>query len=333
MIGTTVGEATNFIRGITFKPDQLVEVDDPDAVVCMRTKNIQRDLDESDLIAVPKALVRKAEKYLQTGDVLISSANSWELVGKCSYVGELDYLATAGGFISIIRFKKGKTHPRFLYHWLNSPRVQHTIRHLGRQTTNISNLDVNRFKQLEFPAIDYHDQARVAAILDKADGIRRKRDKAAELGAKLIKSVFSEQFGENRRSDFDIRVEQLGNHLSFVTSGSRGWAKYYAKRGARFIRSLDVQMNYISEQDVVYVNPPNSAETDRARVANGDVLLTITGSKIGRVSAIQELNSESYISQHVAILRPAGSLLPEYYSFFLSLAEGGQRQIERFQYG
>ncbi|MBE4980853.1 restriction endonuclease subunit S, partial [Enterobacter cloacae complex sp. P3B] len=77
-----LGEVLTFIRGITFKPEEKIEASDPDAVVCMRTKNIQEELDESDLIAVPKALVKREELFLRHGDILISSANSWNLVGK-----------------------------------------------------------------------------------------------------------------------------------------------------------------------------------------------------------------------------------------------------------
>jgi type I restriction enzyme S subunit len=101
----------------------------------------------------------------------------------------------------------------------------------------------------------------------------------------------------------------------------------------RFIRSLDVRMNSISDADAVFVKAPTGAEADRTRVAHGDVLLTITGSRIGRVAAVPERLKGSFISQHVAILRLKEGLLPEFLSMFLSLDTGGQRQIERLQYG
>ena len=192
---TCVDEAADFIRGITFKPDQLVEVDDEDAIVCMRTKNVQKELDETDLIAVPRSIIKNQDKFLREGDILISSANSWDLVGKCSYVWKLGYTATAGGFIGIVRPKAGKTHPRFFYHWLNSAPTQHLVRNLGRQTTNISNLDVNRFKELQFLKLNYAEQERIAAVLDKADGIRRKRNIVFSSIENFMKSEFVARFG------------------------------------------------------------------------------------------------------------------------------------------
>ena len=214
----SVGNASDFIRGITFKPDELVAVEADDAIVCMRTKNVQKDLDDRDLIAVPSRLVRNQEKLLRHGDILISSANSWELVGKCSYVGELAYPATAGGFIAIVRPKK-HTHPRYLYHWLTSPKTQHEIRHCGRQTTNISNLDVGRFKELPFPEFDFDAQRRIAAILDKADAIRRKRQQALALADDFLKSVFLEMFGDPETNPKQLPQEALGELLERIDSG------------------------------------------------------------------------------------------------------------------
>ena len=89
-----------------------------------------------------------------------------------------------------------------------------------------------------------------------------------------------------------------------MTSGGRGWAKHYSDEGDRFIQSLDVQMGSISARDPVFVVPPDNAEARRTRTAVGDVLLTITGSRIGRVAALPAALAGSFVSQHVAILRP-----------------------------
>jgi len=189
-------DAVSYIRGITFKPSDLVTNGTKHSVVCMRTKNIQLSLDETDLISVPESFVKREEQKLRYGDILISSANSWNLVGKCVFVHELPYNATAGGFISIVRSKKEKLYDRYLYHWLASSKTQHYIRYCGRQTTNISNLSKDRFLDLKIPLPSIGEQKRIAAILDKADAIRRKREKAIELADEFLKSVFLDMFGD-----------------------------------------------------------------------------------------------------------------------------------------
>ena len=91
-------------------------------------------------------------------------------------------------------------------------------------------------------------------------------------------------------------------------------------------------MNTIGADHVVYVTPPNNKETERTRVLPGDVLLTITGSKIGRVCSVPKNFEEAYISQHVAIIRTKG-INPVYLSFYLSMPACGQRIIAKQQYG
>jgi type I restriction enzyme S subunit len=177
------------------------------------------------------------------------------------------------------------------------------------------------------------EQRRIAEILDAAAEIRCKRLVALERTNALIQSVFVEMFGVDERSGGASARDRLDAHLSFITSGGRGWAKFYASSGRRFLRSFDVQMNGIGEDDVVYVNPPNNAEARRTEVAASDVLLTITGSRIGRVAAVPPQLAGSYISQHVAILRPKPSIVPRFLAFYMSLEYGGQVQIAKAQYG
>jgi type I restriction enzyme S subunit len=106
----------------------------------------------------------------------------------------------------------------------------------------------------------------------------------------------------------------------------------YSTSDFGFIRSLDVQMNEIGEKDVAYVAAPNNAEATRTRVRENDVLLTITGSLIGRVARVPKEHAGAYISQHVAILRLSKGLDPEFLARFLSMDEG-QRLVQKSQYG
>jgi type I restriction enzyme, S subunit len=176
-------------------------------------------------------------------------------------------------------------------------------------------------------------QTEIVHSLKSADRVRRLRRHALEMCDELLIEGFLEIFGDPAVNPHGFPVVELGEFLSFVTSGSRGWAEYYVAEGTRFIRSLDVRMNSISDDDAVFVNPPKSAEANRTRVKAGDVLLTITGSQIGRVAPAPERLNGAFISQHVAILRLKPGLLPIFLSMFLSLETGGQREIARVQYG
>ena len=160
MSAVRLGDHATLIRGITFKPVDKCDPLDEGAVVCMRTKNVQVTLDASDVIAVPGSLVKNTEKMLSAGDILVSSANSWNLVGKCCQVPKLEYPSTVGGFISILRPKTEMLESSYLYRWFSSEVVQRKLRSFANQTTNISNLNHKRTLELQIPLPPLAEQKR-----------------------------------------------------------------------------------------------------------------------------------------------------------------------------
>ncbi len=127
----TLGDVAEFVRGINFKPEDVAPMGTPGTVACMRTKNVQAELDLSDVWSVGEQFVRREDQFLQAGDVLVSSANSWNLVGKCCWIPELPGRAGFGGFVSVLRPQRTKVEPRFLFRWFSSNRIQTTLRSFG----------------------------------------------------------------------------------------------------------------------------------------------------------------------------------------------------------
>jgi len=69
----------------------------------------------------------------------------------------------------------------------------------------------------------------------------------------------------------------LGDVCSLVTSGSRGWAEYYAASGPGFIRAQNIRFGRLRLDDLACVNPPPNSEGSRTQVAKSDLLIVITG--------------------------------------------------------
>jgi type I restriction enzyme, S subunit len=202
------------------------------------------------------------------------------------------------------------------------------------QGATVPHIDGRVLQALELSLPSMSEQRRIAEVLDRAEGLRAKRRAALAQLDTLTQSIFLDMFGDPARPMGHPSTSSLGEHLDFVTSGSRGWAEFYATAGSRFIRSFDVQMNHFSAEDLAFVVPPDNAEARRTQVRSGDVLLTITGSRIGRVAAVPKELEGSHISQHVAILRVDSKRIePTFLAYFLSLEGGGQRQIAKAQYG
>lgn len=176
------------------------------------------------------------------------------------------------------------------------------------------------------------EQHYIVDILRYADELRRLRRQADEQVENLPAALFYEVFLKDEKKLRHWGSIKLGKVAPFVTSGSRGWAKYYADSGSKFIRVQNVLEGELDFDDLAFVQPPEGPGRDRSAIMPGDLLITITGT-VGRVAVAPDNIGEAYVSQHVAIARLDGSISPQYVAAFLNHPLGGQLQIARQNYG
>jgi type I restriction enzyme, S subunit len=122
--------------------------------------------------------------------------------------------------------------------------------------------------------------------------------------------------------------------FEFVTSGSRGWAQYYADEGAAFIRigNLDHGTITLDLRDVQRVRPPGGAEGERTRLKPNDVLVSITA-ELGMVGLVPATLGEAYINQHIALARPRHPIEPRFVAWYLASEVDGKRQLQELRRG
>jgi len=74
-------------------------------------------------------------------------------------------------------------------------------------------------KRLEIPLPPLPEQKRIAAILDKADAIRRKRQQAIQLADQLLRAVFLEMFGDPVTNPKGWEVKTIAEGVKKITAG------------------------------------------------------------------------------------------------------------------
>lgn len=173
-----LGEVAEFIRGITFKPKDVLDLNEQGAIGCMRTKNVQTKLDLSDVWGINKSFVKNEKQILKEGDILISSANSWNLVGKGCWIPKLDYECTFGGFVTVLRVTNKTITSKFLFNWYIKNDTQELLRSFGQKTTNISNLNIQRCLDLSLPLPSVDQQNMITNIIDKTRVLEEKHEQA-----------------------------------------------------------------------------------------------------------------------------------------------------------
>ena len=119
----------------------------------------------------------------------------------------------------------------------------------------------------------------------------------------------------------------IRNATSLVTSGSRGWAKYYSTSGAAFIRigNLNRYDISISFDDLQCVKLPDHAEGVRSRLEPSDVLISITAD-LGSIGFVPYNIGEGYINQHIALVRFKNKKQSRFLAWYLR-SDIGQKEL------
>ena len=162
---TRLGELAELVRGVSFPASAKSNEPADGLLPCLRSGNIQTSTVWDDLIYVPESVVKSAEKLVKSGDVLISIANSYALVGKCSIVCAMPYRATFGAFLAAIRFHF--VLPEYAKSFLKSDFSSSAFRVGSSQTTNIANITFSTIRGHPFPLPPLAEQRRIVAKVDQ----------------------------------------------------------------------------------------------------------------------------------------------------------------------
>ena len=126
---------------------------------------------------------------------------------------------------------------------------------------------------------------------------------------------------------------RLGDVCNLITSGSRGWAEFYAKSGPKFLRAQNIRFGRLRLDDLACVNPPAKSEGARTQVQAGDLLIVITGAGVTNPALLDRDLGEAYVSQHVALVRPSNVALSRWLLLCLMAGPSGRDELVKRAYG
>ena len=197
------------------------------------------------------------------------------------------------------------------------------------------------------------EQAAIATFLDretaKIDALIAEQEKLIALLAEKRQATISHAVTKGLNPDARMKdsgvpwlgevpahweVLPLKRFLSFLTSGSRGWAEHYSDDGAIFLRIGNLTRDGVELDlsDIQRVSPPEGAEGSRTRVEPGDVLFSITAF-LGSVATVPEGFAEAYVSQHVALARLIPDGLQPRWVAYTTLSDLGVTYLASQGYG
>lgn len=172
----------------------------------------------------------------------------------------------------------GEVDARFLLHFMLS---HGDYLESQAQGATVKGIKLDLLRSLPFPRIPRYEQRRIAAILDKADAIRQKREQALTLADDFLRSVFLEMFGDPTKAGNNepTLLEVAAISRGRFSPRPRNDPRYY-NGDFPFIQTGEIANSdsYLSE----YRQTLNEAGTKVSKsFPAGTVFIAIVGATIG----------------------------------------------------
>jgi type I restriction enzyme S subunit len=170
----------------------------------------------ADCEKIPETTARKNRLRLYPKDTVVFAKS-----GMSATLGRVYRLPEPAYVVSHLAtlVPTGEYDPRFLTYWLRRNPPSHLIKDPAYPSIRTSEIE-----QVQVPNPPLSEQERIAAILDKADGIRRKRAHALVLADNFLKSAFLDMFGDPIHNQKGLPTIALGELIK-VSSGNGLTAK------------------------------------------------------------------------------------------------------------
>lgn len=176
-------------------------------------------------------------------------------------------------------------------------------------------------EKIEIPLPPLEEQKRIAAILDQADDIRRKRQHAIDRLTQLGQAIFYEMFGDpaSNPMGWEIgKIDDLTSSTQYGTSSKAGASgEYPILRMGNLLYSGAMDFT-----DLKYIDFPKS-EVEKYTARSGDILFNRTNSPdlVGK-TAVYYGDTPIGFAGYLVRLRVNDRAVPEFISAYLNSAYG-----------
>jgi type I restriction enzyme S subunit len=255
---------------------------------------------------------------VKPNDLIISCAGT---IGRIAIVPSHARPGIINQALMRIRPNTSVVMPHYLKWFLESPIAQKDI--FGQVAgTALKNLAaISEIKKSQIPLPPLEEQRRIVAILDKADGVRRKRKEAIALTEELLRSAFLNLVSTEHPAYHDWPEVPLSK-LALPKKGSMRTGPFgstllhseFVDEGIAVLGIDNAVQNCFAWGERRFISPEKYEGLKQYTVKPGDVIITIMGT-IGRSAVVPENIPTAINTKHLAaITLDRSKALPEYLS-------------------
>lgn len=229
----------------------------------------------------------RARQLVRQNDVLVSTVRP-NLNAVAILPDDLAGATASTGFC-VLRAKPDVLFPPYLFYWVRSPTF---IRDMTSKATGASYPAVTdgTICDSRIPLPPLSEQKRIAAILDKADALRRKRQQALQLTEQFLRSTFLDMFGDPVSNPKKWPVVEASEVLEGMQYGtSERCSDSRIADAMPVLRIPNILHGVVNRNDLKYATL-TQAETDSLLLRPGDILFVRTNGNpqyIGRCAVFE----------------------------------------------
>lgn len=327
----TLGEVCIFVRGPfggALKKDCFVEdgyaVYEQQHAIYNQFNNIRYFVDELKF--------NELQRFkLNSGDLIMSCSGT---MGKIAIVPE----NIKTGIINQALLKltpSEKVDLNYLKYWLESESFQLTLNDNthGAAIKNVASVSV--LKAIKIPLPPLAVQKRIAAILDKADAIRQKRQQAINLADDFLRSVFLDMFGDPVTNPKGWEVKKFGDVIDVLTDyHANGSYKTLVENVtlldepsyAYMVRTTDLEKQNYTDS-VKYIDEHAYQHLSKSKVFGGEIIINKIGSA-GALYLMPFLNRPVSLAMNQFMVR-CNELSSNEFMYFQLKTNAGAREISK----
>ncbi|WP_191279002.1 restriction endonuclease subunit S [Hafnia paralvei] len=220
-----LGNTVAIIRGITFPASEKHKEPSKGKIACLRTANVQDSIEWDDLLYVSESFVKRSEQFAEKGDIVMSMANSRELVGKVAHIYNIPTgSATFGGFLSVIR--PYGFNAAFLMSVLRSPNIKSILIDSSSQTTNIANISLEKLNPLVISVPPIGEQNRIASkveeLMSLCDQLEQQSLTSLDAHQQLVETLLATLTDSQNTEELTANWARISQHFDtlFTTEAS-----------------------------------------------------------------------------------------------------------------
>lgn len=202
------------------------------------------------------------------------------------------------------------------------------IESLGSGAT-VKGITLDKLRNLQIPLPPLAEQKRIAAILDKADGIRRKLQQSLRLADDFLRSVFLDMFGDpvtNPNGWDTVKLQDAVKEGTIVTYGIVQAGPEFPE-GVPYIRTGDIVNGVIKLDGLRRTDPSIAKKFDRSKMRTGEIVMSIRAT-VGTTAVVTADLDGANLTQGTARISPGENTLLPFLLYYLR-SEGVQGWIQK----